>query len=405
MSVLSGKKILLGVSGGIAAYKTATLVRLFIKAGAHVQVVMTPASKDFVTPLTLSTLSKNPVHSTFFNEEDENAQWNNHVELGLWADLMVIAPATANTLSKMVNGNCDNLLIATYLSAKCPVYFAPAMDLDMYKHPSTIASFTTLRQFGNIIIPAETGELASGLSGEGRMAEPENIVAFLEKDLESKLPLRGKKILITAGPTYEAIDPVRFIGNHSSGKMGFDIAESAANLGAEVILISGPTHLNTNNSVINLIRVTSSKEMYDVCHEHFNSVDVAICAAAVADYKPKFVAKQKIKKAEAALTIELEKTQDILASLGKIKQNQFLIGFALETENEIENAKLKIQKKNLDLIVLNSLQDKGAGFGKATNKITFIDKDFVIEPMELKSKELVAVDIMNKVISRYEKNS
>jgi len=399
MSVLSGKKIVLGVSGGIAAYKTATLVRLFIKAGAHIQVIMTPASKDFVTPLTLSTLSKNPVHSTFYNEEDDNAQWNNHVELGLWADLMLIAPATANTLSKMVNGNCDNLLIATYLSAKCPVYFAPAMDLDMYKHPSTVASFHTLKQFGDIIIPAETGQLASGLSGEGRMAEPENIIAFLENDLESKLPLRGKKILVTAGPTYEAIDPVRFIGNHSSGKMGFDIAESAANYGAEVILISGPTHLNTINPVINLIRVTSAKEMYDACHEYFNSVDVAICAAAVADYKPKFVAEQKIKKTEASFTIELEKTQDILASLGKIKQNQFLIGFALETENEIENAKLKIQKKNLDLIVLNSLQDEGAGFGKATNKITFIDKDFIVEPMDLKSKELVANDIMNKVIS------
>ena len=399
MSVLSGKKIVLGVSGGIAAYKTATLVRLFIKAGAHVQVIMTPASKDFVTPLTLSTLSKNPVHSTFYDEEDDNAQWNNHVELGLWADLMIIAPATANTLSKMVNGNCDNLLIATYLSAKCPVYFAPAMDLDMYKHPSTVASFHTLKQFGDIIIPAETGQLASGLSGEGRMAEPENIIAFLENDLESKLPLRGKKILVTAGPTYEAIDPVRFIGNHSSGKMGFDIAESAANYGAEVILISGPTHLNTINPVINLIRVTSAKEMYDACHEYFNSFDVAICAAAVADYKPKFVAEQKIKKTEVSLTIELEKTQDILASLGKIKQNQFLIGFALETENEIENAKLKIQKKNLDLIVLNSLQDEGAGFGKATNKITFIDKDFIVEPMDLKSKELVANDIMNKVIS------
>ncbi|RKS02472.1 bifunctional phosphopantothenoylcysteine decarboxylase/phosphopantothenate--cysteine ligase CoaBC [Flavobacterium sp. 102] len=404
MSVLSGKKILLGVSGGIAAYKTASLVRLFIKAGANVQVVMTPASKDFVTPLTLSTLSKNPIHSTFYNDEDENAQWNNHVELGLWADLMLIAPATANTLSKMANGNCDNLLIATYLSAKCPVYFAPAMDLDMYKHPSTISSFNLLKQFGNIMIPAESGELASGLSGEGRMAEPENIVAFLEKDLESKLPLRGKKILITAGPTYEAIDPVRFIGNHSSGKMGFDIAKSAANLGAEVILISGPTDLNVQNSAINLIRVTSAEEMYDACHQYFNDSDVAICAAAVADYKPKVVADQKIKKSEAAFTIELEKTKDILASLGQIKQKQFLIGFALETENEIENAKLKIQKKNLDLIVLNSLQDKGAGFGSATNKVTFIDKDFVIEAMPLKSKEAVADDIINKVISRYNKD-
>ena len=404
MSVLSGKKIVLGISGGIAAYKTATLVRLFIKAGAHVQVIMTPASKDFVTPLTLSTLSKNPVHSSFYNEEDENAQWNNHVELGLWADVMIIAPATANTISKMVSGNCDNLLIATYLSAKCPVYFAPAMDLDMYKHPSTVASFLTLKQFGNTIIPAETGELASGLSGEGRMAEPASIIAFLENDLESKLPLKGKKILITAGPTYEAIDPVRFIGNHSSGKMGFDIAAKAANLGAEVLLISGPTHLTVSDSNINLIRITTAQEMYDACHQYFNSVDVAICAAAVADYKPKYVAKQKIKKADAALIIELEKTQDILASLGKLKQKQFLVGFALETENEIDNAKSKIQKKNLDLIVLNSLQDQGAGFGKETNKITFIDKNFVIDAMDLKSKELVANDIMNKVISHYEKN-
>jgi phosphopantothenoylcysteine decarboxylase/phosphopantothenate--cysteine ligase len=402
MSVLSGKKIILGVSGGIAAYKTASLVRLFIKAGAHVQVIMTPASKDFVTPLTLSTLSKNPVHSTFYKEEDENAQWNNHVELGLWADLIIIAPATANTLSKMVNGNCDNLLIATYLSAKCPVYFAPAMDLDMYKHPSTIASFTTLRQFGNTIIPAESGELASGLSGEGRMAEPENIIAFLEADLLSKLPLKGKKILITAGPTYEAIDPVRFIGNHASGKMGFDIANEAANLGAEVILVSGPTHLKVKNNSIKAINVFSAEEMYTACHEYFNDVDVAIAAAAVADYRPKNVALQKIKKTESSFSIELEKTKDILASLGEIKKNQFLIGFALETENEIENAKLKIQKKNLDLIVLNSLQDEGAGFGKPTNKITFIDKNFSIEPMELKSKEEVAIDILNKVISHYD---
>ena len=398
MSVLNGKKIVLGVSGGIAAYKTASLVRLFIKAGADVQVVMTPASKDFVTPLTLSTLSKNPVHSTFYKEDDENAVWNNHVEIGLWADLMVIAPATANTMSKMANGAVDNLLIATYLSAKCPVYFAPAMDLDMYKHPSTINSFKLLKEFGNTIIPAESGELASGLSGEGRMAEPENIIAFIEADLESKLPLKGKKILITAGPTYEAIDPVRFIGNHSSGKMGFDSAAQASNLGAEVILISGPTHLKLANSKIKLISVVSAKEMYVACHQFFDDMDVAISAAAVADYRPKFVATQKIKKTEVDLNIELEKTQDILASLGKIKKNQFLIGFALETENEIENAKLKIQKKNLDLIVLNSLQDEGAGFGKPTNKITFIDKDFNIEPMQLKSKEAVAEDILNKVI-------
>ncbi|MDI5888247.1 bifunctional phosphopantothenoylcysteine decarboxylase/phosphopantothenate--cysteine ligase CoaBC [Flavobacterium yafengii] len=397
MSVLSGKKILLGVSGGIAAYKTATLVRLFIKAGAHVQVIMTPASKDFVTPLTLSTLSKNPVHSSFYNQEDENEKWNNHVELALWADLMVIAPATANTLSKMTNGICDNLLIAAYLSAKCPVYFAPAMDLDMYKHPSTIANFYSLTQFGNVIIPAESGELASGLSGEGRMAEPENIIAFLEADLNSKLPLKGKKILITAGPTYEAIDPVRFIGNHSSGKMGFDIAISAANLGASVILVSGPTNCKVSNPLINVIPIVSAEEMYVACHQFYPDVDVAIAAAAVADYKPKNVAHQKIKKAADDFTIELEKTKDILASLGEQKKSQFLIGFALETENEIENAILKIQKKNLDLIVLNSLQDKGAGFGKATNKVTFIDKNFNIEPMELKSKEAVADDILEKV--------
>lgn len=413
MSILSGKKILLGISGGIAAYKTANLVRLFIKAGADVKVVMTPASKDFVTPLTLSTLSKNPVYSTFFNEEEIvtqngeqvklNPQWNNHVELALWADFMVIAPATANTLSKMVNGNCDNLLIATYLSAKCPVYFAPAMDLDMYKHPSTIHSFNTLKKFGNIIIPAETGELASGLSGEGRMAEPENIVAFIQNDILSNLPLKGKKVLITAGPTYEAIDPIRFIGNHSSGKMGFDIANSAKKHGAEVILITGPT--NQMIEGVELIRVVSAEEMYASCHQFFENVDVAICAAAVADYKPKFVAEQKIKKTEEAFTIELEKTKDILASLGKIKKNQFLIGFALETENEIENAKLKIQKKNLDLIVLNSLQDEGAGFGKSTNKVTFIDKNFFVEPKELKTKELVAEDIIQKVLSHYEKNS
>lgn len=411
MSVLSGKKIILGVSGGIAAYKSASLVRLFIKAGAHVQVIMTPASKDFVTPLTLSTLSKNPVHSSFFKEDDDqslqgeqakqNTLWNNHVDLALWADYIVIAPATANTMSKMVNGNCDNLLIATYLSAKCPVYIAPAMDLDMYRHPSTLANFEAFKKFGNTIIPAESGELASGLSGEGRMAEPENIVAFLEKDIESKLPLKGKKILITAGPTYEAIDPVRFIGNHSSGKMGFDIALAAADSGAEVTLVSGPTPLQAKHALIHLIRVVSAEEMYAACHQYFDKADVAIAAAAVADYRPKNRASQKIKKNEATFSIELEKTKDILFSLGQIKKNQFLIGFALETENEIEHAKLKIQKKNLDLIVLNSLNDAGAGFGKPTNKVTFIDKDFKIEPQELKSKEAVAVDIVNKIISHY----
>ena len=402
MSVLNGKKVLLGISGGIAAYKTATLVRLFIKAGAHVQVIMTPASKDFITPLTLSTLSKNPVFSSFYNEDDENEQWNNHVELALWADLMLIAPATANTLSKMVSGTCDNLLIAAYLSAKCPVYFAPAMDLDMYKHPSTTSNFNFLSQYGNIIIPAETGELASGLSGEGRMAEPENIISFIELDISNKLPLKGKKILITAGPTYEAIDPVRFIGNHSSGKMGFDIAMSAAKFGASVILVSGPTSCKVSNPLIQLIPVISADEMYNVCHQFYDDVDVMIAAAAVADYKPKIVFEQKIKKKVDNFVIELIKTKDILASLGLKKRNQFLIGFALETENEVENAKAKIQKKNLDLIVLNSLQDEGAGFGKTTNKVTFIDSDFTIEAMELKSKEAVAEDVINKIVAHFE---
>ena len=412
MSVLNGKKILLGVSGGIAAYKTASLVRLFIKAGAHVQVIMTPASKVFVTPLTLATLSKNPVYSTFYDTpEDVSVEesiingegvWNNHVELALWADIMLIAPATANTLSKMASGTCDNLLLATYLSAKCPVYFAPAMDLDMYKHPSTLANFKALHEFGNTIIPAENGELASGLSGEGRMAAPENIIAFLENDVLEKLPLKGKKILVTAGPTYEAIDPVRFIGNHSSGKMGFDIANEAANKGAEVILVSGPTHLNPLHSSIHLIRVTSAQNMFDVCNKYFSSVDVAIAAAAVADYRPKNVASQKIKKSTDTFSIELEKTKDILASLGEQKKNQFLIGFALETENEIEHAKQKIQKKNLDLIVLNSLNDQGAGFGQLTNKVTFISKDFEVEPKELKTKEEVAQDIINKIIQFYD---
>lgn len=401
MSVLNGKNVLLGVSGGISAYKTASLVRLLIKAGAHVQVVMTPASLDFVTPLTLSTLSKNPVFSTFYNDDEGHATWNNHVELALWADYMLIAPATANTLSKMASGTCDNLLMATYLSAKCPVYFAPAMDLDMYIHPTTKINFDKLQSFGNTIIHAESGELASGLSGEGRMAEPENIIQFIEKNLESKLPLKGKKVLITAGPTYEAIDPVRFIGNHSTGKMGFDIATAAANLGAEVVLVSGPTHLQMKHSLVNLIRVTSADEMYNACHQCFGEMDVAIAAAAVADYKPKNVAQQKIKKSEATFTIELEKNKDILLSLGQIKKNQFLIGFALETENEIENAKIKIEKKNLDLIVLNSLNDKGAGFGQPTNKVTFIDKDFNIFENPLKSKELVAEDIVNLIVKKY----
>jgi len=401
MSVLSGKKIILGVSGGIAAYKSALLVRLFIKAGAEVQVIMTPASKDFVTPLTLSTLSKKPVYSTFFDNDKSELLWNNHVELALWADYIVVAPATANTISKMITGNCDNLLLGVYLSAKCPVYIAPAMDLDMYKHDSTISNFTTIKQFGTKIIPAETGELASGLSGEGRMAEPESIIAFLEQDILQTLPLVNKKILITAGPTYEAIDPVRFIGNHSTGKMGYDIAIEAATMGASVTLISGPTYLSTQHSNIRLIRVTSADEMYEACHQFFSDTDVMIAAAAVADYRPRHQEPQKIKKSEPTLTLELEKTKDILESLGKIKKNQFLIGFALETENEIANAMQKIKKKNLNLIVLNSLNDKGAGFGTKTNKITFINNQFVVEPKELKLKEQVAQDIVAKIITHY----
>ncbi|WP_299620223.1 bifunctional phosphopantothenoylcysteine decarboxylase/phosphopantothenate--cysteine ligase CoaBC [uncultured Tenacibaculum sp.] len=403
MSILQGKKVLLGITAGIAAYKTAGLVRLFIKSGAEVKVIMTPASKDFITPLTLSTLSKNPVHSTFYDKEDENELWNNHVDLGLWADIMLIAPATANTLSKMTNGSCDNLLLATYLSAKCPIYFAPAMDLDMYKHPSTKSSLESLQSFGNIMIPATSGELASGLVGEGRMAEPEDIVSFIENDMLSKLPLKGKKLLLTAGPTYEAIDPVRFIGNHSSGKMGFAVAEAAANLGAEVFLVSGPSHQKIKHSLVNRIDVTSAQDMYDACHNYFNDVDIAILSAAVADYRPKNVASQKIKKKDASLVIELEPTKDILKSLGEIKKDQLLVGFALETNDEVSNAKKKIEKKNLDLIVLNSLRDKGAGFAGDTNKITIIDKDFNETGFDLKSKKEVAKDIINVIVNKLSK--
>lgn len=400
MSILSGKNILLGISGGIAAYKTATLVRLLIKNGADVQVVMTPSAKDFITPLTLSTLSKNPVYSTLTNDDDDNPVWVNHVDLGLWADVFIIAPATANTLSKMANGICDNLLLATYLSAKCPVYFAPAMDLDMHKHPSTQLSFQTLQAAGNILIPATQGELASGLVGEGRMAEPHDIVDFVKDAMLKKLPLRGHKFLITAGPTYEAIDPVRFIGNHSSGQMGFEIAKAAAANGADVYLITGPTHQKVSHSLIRVIPVVSAQEMYEQVHRYFKSIDVAILSAAVSDYKPQQVASQKIKKQGDTLMIELEKTQDILASLGHTKQHQYLVGFALETENEIENAKGKLKKKNLDLIVLNSLNDQGAGFKSKTNKVTFIDDTYQITSFELKSKAEVATDIINKITSK-----
>lgn len=402
MSILSGKKILLGITAGIAAYKSAFLARLFIKAGAEVKVVMTPSAKDFVTPLTLSTLSKNPVFSSLTSEVDENAVWNDHVALALWADVFVIAPATANTLSKMANGTCDNMLLATYLSAKCPVYYAPAMDLDMYKHTAVQDAFSKLNSYGNIQIPAGFGELASGLIGEGRMAEPEEIISFLENDILKNLPLYNKKILITAGPTYEAIDPVRFIGNHSTGKMGYALAQAASNLGAQVILVSGPTHLEITGNTIKKIAVTTAEEMYKACHNYFNDVDIAILSAAVADFKPKTIAEQKIKKDNAALHIALEPTKDILASLGEIKKNQILVGFALETENEIENAKKKLNKKNLDFIVLNSLNDTGAGFGSDTNRITIIDKNSNQKGFDTKPKSEVAVDILNELIPYFD---
>ena len=398
MSVLSGKNIILGVTAGIAAYKSAFLTRLLIKKGANVQVVMTPSSKEFVTPLTLSTLSKNEVYSSFTTEDDDNAQWNNHVDIAQWGDLFIIAPATANTMSKMVSGTCDNFLLAVYLSAKCPVYYAPAMDLDMFKHPSTKDTFKKLNDFGNFQIPAEVGELASGLSGMGRMAEPQNIVSFVEKNILDQLPLKNKCILITAGPTYESIDPVRFIGNHSSGKMGYALAEAAASLGAQVKLISGPVSIKTNNEAIQVIDVSTAEEMYKASHKFFNDCDIAILSAAVADFTPKTVASQKIKKGKDCLTLELTKTKDILTSLSKIKKRQFLVGFALENQNELENAKTKLKKKNLDLIVLNSLNDQGAGFKINTNKITLISKDNKIIPYEVKSKKEVAFDILKYII-------
>ncbi|WP_103864620.1 bifunctional phosphopantothenoylcysteine decarboxylase/phosphopantothenate--cysteine ligase CoaBC [Aquimarina sp. I32.4] len=397
MSILSGKKILIGVTAGIAAYKTATLVRLFIKSGAEVKVIMTPAAKDFVTPLTLSTLSKNPVHSTFFDEKDKDAVWNNHVDLGLWADLMLIAPATANTMSKMAMGTSDNLLLATYLSAKCPVYFAPAMDLDMYNHPSTHQTFSKLQEFGDNMIPSESGELASGLVGQGRMAEPENIIEFIEKDILEKLPLRGQQVLITAGPTYEAIDPVRFIGNHSSGRMGIELATAAANLGAQVHLVLGPSALKVDHSQIQVVNVVSAQEMYGAVVSLYDDCTIAIASAAVADYRPKNVSDQKIKKKDTTFSIELERTKDILKWMGQEKKNQFLVGFALETENEEENAKNKLKKKNLDLIVLNSLNDKGAGFKGKTNKVTLINHKLEIKAFDLKTKSEVAHDIFNEI--------
>jgi len=398
--MLGGKNILLGITGGIAAYKTAFLVRLLIKEGASVRVILTRGALSFVSPLTLATLSRNPAYFDFVKEEDGSLDWNNHVELALWADLMVIAPATANTLSKMASGTCDNLLLATYLSAKCPVFFAPAMDLDMYRHPATKKSIETLISFGNHMIPPNSGELASGLEGEGRMAEPEEIRDILRQFLAGTMPLKGKKVLITAGPTQEALDPVRFIGNHSSGLMGYELAEAAATSGAEVVLISGPTQLRVRHNGIKLLQVVSAREMYQAAMAEYPDTDIAICAAAVADFRPKEAAGQKIKKTASGLNIELVRNPDILQTMGETKKNQFLVGFALETENEVENAKSKLRNKNLDAIVLNSLNDSGAGFGKQTNKVTFIDKNFEIKPFELKTKAEVARDILHEIHAR-----
>lgn len=395
MSV-SGKKILIAVSGGIAAYKIHFLIRDFVKKGAEVQVIMTPDAENFVTKLSLSTLSKRPVYSDFYSD---NGTWNSHVEMALWADVMIVAPCTANTLSKMVHGMCDNLVIATYMSAKCPVFIAPAMDLDMYAHPSTKKNLELAESFGHFIIPAENGELASGLIGQGRMAEPTTIFNTVEHYFTSNIQsrsLEGKTVLITAGPTYEAIDPVRFIGNHSSGKMGFSLAEEASKRGAKVILISGPSFQTINDPNVELHKVTSAKEMLAKVFEFYDRIDIGIASAAVADYAPKEVAKEKIKKNDENLTIELVKNPDILKTMGEKKTHQFLVGFALETQNEEENAKGKLEKKNLDMIVLNSLRDEGAGFKNDTNKIKIFTKTEKKE-FNLKSKDDVAKDILNFV--------
>jgi phosphopantothenoylcysteine decarboxylase / phosphopantothenate---cysteine ligase len=396
--MLEGKNIVLGVCGSIAAYKSATLVRLLVKAGANVQVVMTPDAVNFITPLTLSTLSKKPVLTDYF--KPETGEWNNHVEVGLWADLMLIAPTSANTLAKMAAGLCNNLLTAIYLSAKCPVYFAPAMDLDMWKHTSTTQNVAQLQSFGNILVQPGTGELASGLHGEGRMAEPEEIVDFLVNHIKKSLPLNGRKVLVTAGPTFEAIDPVRFIGNHSSGKMGFAIADELAKLGADVILISGPSAQTNKQKSVKRIDVTSAAEMLDACLQYFEGSKICVMSAAVADYTPVIVASQKIKKQDTGLVIETKKTTDILKTLGSLKKpGQLLVGFALETNNEDEHAIGKLKSKNLDLIILNSLRDAGAGFKGDTNKITIIDKGLAKTAFDLKSKEEVARDICAKIVT------
>lgn len=394
--MLKGKNILFGVCGSIASYKSAETVRLFVKAGANVKIIMTQDATAFITPLTLSTLSKNPVLTAYYNQE--TGEWNNHVELALWADLILIAPITANTIAKIANGLCDNLLAAVYLSAKCAVYFAPAMDLDMWLHKTTQDNIKRLQSFGNTIIQPAKGELASGLSGVGRMEEPQIIFERIEKHFLKNLELKGKKVLITAGPTYEAIDPVRFIGNHSSGKMGFALASKAADMGADVTLIAGPTDLEIYHPLINRINVSSAQEMFDATLTYFSETDICILSAAVADYTPIEPESKKIKKSTDEFNLSLRKTKDIAKHIGEIKTNQILIGFALETDNEESNALGKLKSKNLDFIVLNSLNDKGAGFKGDQNKITIIKQNEKIH-FDLKSKNEVASDIINEIIT------
>lgn len=397
--MLKGKHIILGVTGSIAAYKAAILTRLLVKEGASVKVVMTPLAKEFITPLTMATLSKSPIMVDFYNPE--NGDWNSHVDLGLWADLYLIAPASANTIGKMAGGIADNLLLTTYLSAKCPVMVAPAMDLDMYKHPATQRNLKVLQSFGNIIIEPESGELASGLIGKGRMEEPERIVAFIIDYFARQVDFKGKKVVVTAGPTYEKIDPVRFIGNYSSGKMGLAIAEEFAGRGAEVVLVCGPVNLKTNHSAIRRVDVESATQMYEVTSKEFVNSDVAVLSAAVADFTPKKKADHKIKRGKDDLLLELLPTKDIAAELGKIKTaSQLLVGFALETNDEEVNALSKMQRKNLDMIVLNSLNDKGAGFSVDTNKVTILDKAGDKTVYELKTKVEVAKDIVDQIASR-----
>lgn len=398
---LAGKHIILGITGSIAAYKAATLTRLLVKEGAEVKVVMTPLAKEFITPLTLATLSKNPILVDFFNPE--NGDWNSHVDLGLWADLYLIAPASANTMGKMAHGIADNLLLTTYLSAKCPVMVAPAMDLDMYNHPTTQQNITTLKRFGNIVIEAATGELASGLTGKGRMEEPERILEVVVDFLGSKKKFRGKRVLVTSGPTYEHIDPVRFIGNYSSGKMGTAIAEAFASQGAEVVFITGPASvIPHNNPLIKIVNVVSAQQMLEAALQYYSEVDIAIMAAAVADFTPDVSSDVKIKREKDDLMLRLKPTTDIAATLGaKKSKTQCLVGFALETNNELANAQAKLKKKNLDLIVLNSLKDSGAGFGYDTNKISIIDTNDKQLTFDLKNKSEVATDIVNVIFDKF----